>query len=446
MMIRATNPLNRIFLCLSLLFLCLNWSCKDPVVYEVDDCVKNISEDHPNILLIIADDLGIESTPCYNTNSIRPPMPTLESLCADGLVFDNVWSNPFCAPTRASMITGKHGVRTGVLNIPTNNTLDVDEVTIQRYINEQLPDTYCQAVIGKWHLNNEISDNDYPAKMGIPHFDGFIRGTVSRYTDWTRVVNGVAGNSNKYTTTSFTDSAIDWIDDRGDSPWFLWLSYNAPHKPFHLPPRDLHSRDELSGGVNSIASDPLSYYHAMIETMDTEMGRLLASIPNDVRENTTIIFISDNGTMEEAIQLPYASNQAKGTLFQGGIHIPMVVQGAGVSRIGERESGLVNSTDIFATVANIAGVEIDEINDSKSFVPLLSAPITVRDENYTDMISGWSYRNERYKLVYKIGGIKRLYDLENDPYENTNLIETTDINLQLIIAELEAKGLALRGE
>ena len=129
--IYSNKRYSRLFLVLGLLVM-FNTSCRDtPVVYPIDDCLNESNSNHPNILLIIADDLGIESTPCYNTNSIRPNMPTLESLCADGLVFDNVWSNPFCAPTRASMITGKHGVRTGVLNIPTDNTLDEGETTIQ---------------------------------------------------------------------------------------------------------------------------------------------------------------------------------------------------------------------------------------------------------------------------------------------------------------------------
>lgn len=420
-------------------------SCGETVIYPEDDCSNNPIGNHQNILLIIADDLGIESTPCYNTNSLKPSMPTLEALCADGLVFDNVWSNPFCAPTRASMITGKHGVRTGVLNIPTDNTLNVNEITIQRYINDALPNTYCQAVIGKWHLNNEINDNDYPAKMGIPHFDGFIQGTAPKYSNWTRVVDGVAGNSREYTTTSFTDSAINWIKEREDAPWFLWLAYNAPHKPFHLPPKRLHDRDELMGSATDIATNPLSYYHAMLEALDQEMGRLLESIPQSVRENTTIIFVSDNGTMRETIQTPYTQGQAKGTLFQGGINVPMIVQGAEVERKGERESNFVNTTDIFATVADMAGIEVDEVNDSKSFVPLLSnGALATRNFNYTDMITGWSYRNEEYKLVYKLTGQKRLYHLPSDPYENNDLSNTTNSEIQNIMAELEARGLELR--
>jgi len=203
----------------------------------------------------------------------------------------------------------------------------------------------------------------------------------------------------------------------------------------------------LSGSSSDIAANPLPYYHAMLEALDSEMGRLLASIPQDVRENTTIIFISDNGTMKEAIQAPFASTQAKGTLFQGGINIPMVVQGAGVDRIGERENSLVNTTDIFATVANMAGIGVDEINDSKSFVPLLAnTTLSSRDFNYTDMISGWSYRNEEYKLVYKFVGQRRLYHLPSDPYENNDLSGTSDVGIQNIMANLESKGLELRGE
>ncbi len=434
---------NRIVYILSL-FVLIQLGCKDK--YVEDHCLTQESSGKPNILLIIADDLGLESSPCYDIGPESLHMPVLESLCDRGIVYDNVWSNPFCAPTRASMITGKHGVRTGVLNISTDNTLNESEQTIQALIDEEMPDVYCQAIIGKWHLSNEINDANYPFRMGIPYFDGMLRGTPRDYYDWRRTVNGNTQASKGYMTSVLTDSAINWINDREASPWFLWLAYSAPHKPFHAPPVDLHTKGYLPEDKASIDANPLLYYHAMLEALDKEIGRLLDNVPQNVLDNTIIIFLSDNGTPKDVIQSPYTENQAKGTLHQGGVHVPMIVAGKGVERMGERDPSLINTTDIFATVANLTGMPIEEIHDSKSFVGTFQSPnATSRTFNYTDMISGWAYRDERYKFVYKSNtDSRRLFDLQEDPYESDNLINSPEPNIQAIISELESKAVLLR--
>ncbi len=443
-MFRKNSIKRRVFFVGAIIVLTV-WACKD---IELDDCVRPINSNRGNVLFIIADDLGLDSSPCYDHNSILPNMPTLESLCNDGVVFDNVWSSPMCAPTRASLITGKHGVRTGVVNIPDQNTLPVSEQTIQQYIEEKAPNTYCQSIIGKWHLNNEVNDNDYPRKMGIPYFDGLIRGTLDSYYKWRRTVNGNTKNSNTYATTANTNAAIRWIEDRGTSPWFLWLAYNAPHTPFHLPPNDLHSQGNLPVGEADIEANPVPYYHAMLEAMDTEMGRLLSSIDPTVLENTTIIFISDNGTPKEVLREPFLPNQSKGTLFQGGINVPMVVAGNGVTRRGEREQALVSTTDLFPTIAELTSTGGPVINDGYSFKGLLAGETidNKRHYNYTDMVSGWAVSDMDYKLIVKIDGQKRFYDLVNDPYEKENIIGTTVDSLEQKISELEWVGITIRQE
>ena len=110
----------------------------------------------------------------------------------------------------------------------------------------------------------------------------------------------------------------------------------------------------------------------MLEAMDYEMGRLLDALPKDVRENMTVIFVGDNGTPPQAAQEPFQRRRAKGTVFEGGIHVPMVVAGAGVTRKGEREPALINTVDLFATVADLAGADGERINDAVSFKSLLS--------------------------------------------------------------------------
>src|SRR5690606_18182498 len=108
------------------------------------------------------------------------------------------------------------------------------------------------------------------------------------------------------------------------APWFCWLAYTAPHAPFHLPPVNMHTRGALPTDQASIDADPLPYYLAMVESLDFEIGRLFGAIPPADLANTVIIFIGDNGTDRNVVQLPYPMNHAKGSLYEGGVHVPLV--------------------------------------------------------------------------------------------------------------------------
>ena len=211
--------------------------------------------------MIIADDMVDAS---YGEGSIKPHMPNLMQLQADGLTYDNVWSNPVCAPTRATIITGRYGINNGVLNTSNLSTLPKNEITIQTYLDQELGNKYSNALIGKWHLsNNEINR---PNEMGIDYFAGLIPGTVMDYNQWELTINGHTTTSEEYITTRLTDLAIEWINVQ-EKPWFCWLAYTAPHSPFHLPPAEMHSQINLSDKTSSIEINPRPYYIAMIESM-----------------------------------------------------------------------------------------------------------------------------------------------------------------------------------
>jgi arylsulfatase A-like enzyme len=385
----------------------------------------------PNILLVIADDMGLDASPCYGIGSEKPDMPALESLCEGGLVFENVWSNPLCSPTRATILTGRYSLRTGIgTTVRGSGGIALTETSLQRLLDERAPTGYSHAVFGKWHLADRTNGGpENPNRMGVGHFSGIFRGQGD-YWNWRRTENGQTRVVAGYSTTVFTDDAIAWIQQQR-GPWFLWLAYTAPHAPFHLPPADLHHRSELSGDSADIAARLLPYYLAMLEALDHEMGRLLSSLPPDVRENTTVIFIGDNGTPGRVAQPPYRRRRAKGTLYEGGIHVPMVVAGAGVTRQGEREAALVNTTDLFATIAAMGGAEVDRVGDSESFARLLTdrgAP--KRSFAYAEHFNSqpfardhdWAIRDDRYKLVLFGRGERRLFDLIEDPFERRDLL------------------------
>lgn len=383
----------------------------------------------PNILLIIADDMGLDATPNYSVGAEKPNMPILEGLMREGITFDNTWAYPECSPTRASILTGRYGYRTGVLAVQENNQIPLSETSIQKYLDDK-SSGYSSAVIGKWHLGGTTNGgNNNPANMGVKYYEGLITGGLQDYSNWRITKNGVQTNTTEYATSKFTDLAINWIDQQ-NQPWFLWLAYNAPHTPFHLPPNNLHDRDNLPTDQASIDANPQPYFFAMIEAMDAEIGRLLASLTEAERNNTLIVFIGDNGTARQVIQAPYSRQKAKSTLYQGGIAVPMIVSGYGVSRKNEREAALINSTDLFATIADLAGTGTTEIHDSKSIRPLFSQSNSdFREFAYEEYKSGttdyWTVRNAKYKLIEYANGDKEMYDLSADFFENTNLLTGT---------------------
>ena len=378
-----------------------------------------------NVLLVVADDLGLDPVPGYLSGPQKATMPTLASLMDDGLTFDQAWASPVCSPTRATIMTGRTGNETGVLGVDTLNTLLPSETTLFEFLDQQ-GSGHAMSLIGKWHLGGTQPALDDPAQQGVPQFTGILGGGVQNYFSWPQVTNGTLTPNTDYITEVLTDSAIAWINGQAQ-PWLCWLAYNAPHSPFHLPPAHLHTQGNLPTDSASIAADPLPYYLAMVESLDSELGRLLAAIPPAVLANTTIVFIGDNGTPGEVIQSPYQPNRAKGTFYQGGVHVPLVISGAGVTRQGEREPAPVVSTDLFATLVELTGEALPVYASSRSLVPLLTqGGLSHRDCLRVDAQSlqgvGSATREARYKLITLGNGNERFHDLQDDPYEATNLL------------------------
>ena len=406
------------FLYLFLAFILLSLSCKSD---EDDLCCPPDDITNPNVLLIIADDMGLDASPGYNVGALKPNMPNLQNLINSGIRFNNVWSNPVCSPTRSTILTGKYGYRTGVLI--GGDPLSTSEISLQTYINANSGNEYSNAVVGKWHLSGTPTQPLHPNDMGIQYFSGVIGGGVQSYYNWQHTENGQVSTSNEYTTTKLTDDAITWINDQ-EQPWFLWLAYNAPHTPFHLPPSDLHYQGSLPEDQASIDSNPLPYYLATIEAIDSEMGRIFNSINSEDLENTVIIFLGDNGTPGQVIQ-QYHSQRAKGSLYKGGINVPMIISGKGVNRINAQEDALISTVDLFATISELCGISTDEIHDSISFKELLnSSGSNDRSNIYSEVGNNYfAIRNLTHKYMSFEDGSEALYDLEENPFEMPNLLD-----------------------
>lgn len=336
--------------------------------------------DTENVLVVVLDDVGKEMLQSYGLFKTAVSTPTIDALAQSGVVFTDAWSNPTCSPTRAALQTGRYSFRTGLGEVVHGqDALSTDEVLIPAMLDLGTGGRWSHAAFGKWHLGSTaaVGGLDAPNLMGYEHFAGSMGNLKApeSYFAWNRVENGVSSVSTNYATTQTVDDALEWMA-AAKGPWFCLLAFNAPHDPFHEPPSELHGQDLSTAGPPEV--DPRPYYEAMIEAVDTEIGRLLSSPTfRAVEDRTTIILLSDNGTPKTVAPTPQFGAKLKGSLHEGGISVPLIVSGPRVAQPGTQSSALVHVVDVFATVADIAGVDLDATLpagrqvDGRSLVPFL---------------------------------------------------------------------------
>lgn len=395
-----------------------------------------------NVILIIADDLGTDYLGFYEDAKDTVAIPHIRSLLSKGVRFKNAMSNPVCSSTRAGILTGRYSFRTGVGYIvgsaQGSGVLDTAEKTIPRMLKSYNPNISI-ANIGKWHLHNPSPAANLlnPNVLGYDHFEGPFIGAINSYTNWVKYTNGVQSTITTYATTENINNAVTWIKAQNNQPFFLWLAFNAPHSPYHLPPANLHSYTGLSGSAQDIMQNPKSYFKAMLQALDTEIGRLMDSLAvHNQLDSTDFIFIGDNGNTQQTAQIANI-NKAKGTIYQYGVHEPCIVSGPSVINPGRVSDALVNTADIYATVLELFGyanwqsqIPINKPIDSKSLLPILKNQSTsVRDfsfcevfKNTPDADDGKAIRNMDYKLLKFDNGQEEFYNLTTDPEENNNLL------------------------
>jgi arylsulfatase A-like enzyme len=394
---------------------------------------------HRNVLLIIADDLGLDAHPCYAQGETFSPMKNVKKLCDRGVVFDKVWSNPVCSPTRASMLTGRypHQHQVGEVVTLTTNGLALGEWTLPMALDSHIETKTAHANIGKWHLGGLNNGGAMsPNLFGWDHYEGLIEGTLVSYSSYNETVNGISQAVDEYATTETVNDAVQWIGEQEES-WVLWLAFNAPHSPFHLPPSRLHNNPSLVDDADLIQENPRPYFRATLEALDLEIGRLLDNMDPETLAQTDIIFVGDNGTPDEVNAANYLPGRGKGSVYQAGIHVPLVIAGPSVVDGGRRSSTLVNVSDLFATVLEMRDVDWKEnlpegrVVDSQSLLPVLSAEATDGDGRewiMSEIFGTHKGRGQRalrindHKLIQFPEVNEELYDLSVDPFETTNLL------------------------
>lgn len=393
-------------------------------------------EDAPrtNVVVIVADDVGIDKIAAYRAHPSPPATPNLDALAAEGLLFRNAWSAPTCTPTRVGLVTGQHGRQWGSnrwVHPDEDWQLPVRAFTVPDLLAEAPGARWSHSFVGKWHLT-DFGHGD-PAMHPLDHGWDWYAGALGNldkyigqhdrpgtYRDWQKNDNGVLEWTQTYATTDTVDDAVARLDAM-EPPWVLWVSLNAAHVPFTTPP------DELAT-VPADPSDP-DRLDAIVTAMDAELGRLLAAVPGDA----TILFLGDNGTTVEGVRPPWDPGQSKGTLTEGGVHVPLIAAGPLVSQPGTETAALVHVLDVFATLGDNAGVDPDVLPDpvaSRSLLPVLEDPDLPGADTLFAARAGengprpagecFAVRDARYKLV-DCGG-EQLFDLKGRVDDGPDLL------------------------
>ncbi len=330
-----------------------------------------------NVLLLLLDDVGLDKVSVYPHHPAPPATPRMDALAAEGVRFDNAYALPLCSPTRAALMTGRYPSRTGVgALIPSQVPEDffaTEDMLPQMLKRSAVP--YATSMTGKWHLSN-IADVEHPSRSGFDWHGGSMNNPKYAvnpspqglgYLNWEKNTNGVLAFSDTYMTTDTVDDAIDQLQTLPE-PWLLYVPFNAAHEPWHSPD------PALSGIDPATLTSTIDQMDAMVQALDTEMGRLLDAMTEAQRANTTIILMGDNGTQGPVMRPPSQPGRGKSTLYEGGIRVPLIVVAPWVDAPGRVSDALVHVVDVFPTAAALAGVSLDDgiHRDGLSWLPLIA--------------------------------------------------------------------------
>lgn len=401
----------------------------------------------PNIVLIVADDLGYADLSINGSKQIQTP--NIDKLAKGGIKFTQGYvSAPVCSPSRAGMLTGRNQVHFGYDNNLGGNQPGFDPQFLGLSLSETTIATrlkklgYKTGLVGKWHLGDE--PHFHPLKRGFDEFWGYTGGGHDYFES---LPNGTGYKSPiecnyktpqpiTYITDDKGSECVDFIKRHKNEPFFLYASFNAPHAPMHATSADL----EL---FKTIKDDKRRKYCAMVHRLDVNIGRILEAIENEeIDKNTLIVFISDNGgpvDSNASINAPF--NGQKGILLEGGIHVPFIMKWTGKLPEGKTYDNPVISLDFAATFYELAGgIMNNEVKfDGVNLMPFITGEVESKPHDFLN----WRFtisaaiREGNWKLVRLPDRLPLLYNLTNDISEQNNVAMQ---NPELTITMLKKLG------
>lgn len=393
----------------------------------------------PNIILILTDDQGYGDLGWTGNPVVKTPR--LDAFARESVRFTDFHMSPTCAPSRSALMTGRHEFKNGVTHtIMERERLTLKATTVAQVLKRA---DYRTGIFGKWHLGDEPAYQ--PGRRGFDevfiHGAGGIGQTYAgscgdapgnSYFDPVILHNGRFERTKGYCTDVFFGQALKWIEtQRGAGPFFAYITPNAPHAPLDCPEayRTRHA-DKLK--------DMQARFYGMIESIDDNVGRLLAAVDQwGLKERTLVIFMTDNGGTVGVDMFNGGRRGGKATPYQGGTRVPSFWRWPGGFKGGVDCGALAAHIDVFPTFAELAGValepEVQRQVEGRSLVPLLHDPGAAWPDRFlVTHVGRWqpgrvaeakfvncSIRNSRFTLVNN----RELYDLSNDPAETRNVMD-----------------------
>lgn len=430
--------------------------------FKVHETVaQNQKQRSPNIILILTDDQGIGDIGYLGNPYIKTPH--LDQLASRSTRFSNFYVSPVCAPTRASIMTGKYSEKTGIYDTYNGGAIMASrETTIAEILSEN---GYRTGIIGKWHLGD-----NYPFRpmeqgfseslifksggMGQPgDVKNFFAGDSS-YFDPVLWKNGTPVQTDGYCSDVFMDAAIDFIKAKKKDPFFLYLAFNAPHRPLQVPQRyyDMYKDmgftnyqfDHEGTGIahmNYRNLDDARKVYGMVTNIDDNIGRLEQILQQEnLEDNTIVIFLSDNGPAENRFRLGLRGKKTE--VYQGGVKVPFFMYSPEKLPVDKEIPQLAAHIDLLPTILDLCNLhsKIPDQIDGRSLVPLIEGQNVQQDYENRTLYSEWgrgypvpyqnfSVRQGDYKLIGNTGydrGLDKfeLYNIRKDYAETTNIIDS----------------------
>ena len=383
---------------------------------------SSINDSKPNIIIILADDAGYSDFGFMGSDEIKTP--NLDQLALDGVTFNNAYvSASVCSPSRAGLLTGMYQQRFGHecnLDSDVNTSFDPNQITIAEALKTE---GYTTGLIGKWHLGDKTQN--HPLKNGFDYFWGFISGARNYFYNPNEVNrNSIRNVVENYTQTKFdgylTDvlgnKAISFIDKntQSNNPFFLFLSFNAPHTP-------MQAKEEV---LEKFKDNPRKVYASMMWSMDEAIGHVIDALKdNNQYDNTIIYFLSDNGAAMSNNASPFPFKGWKGNQYEGGIKTPMIMTWKNKIKSNTKFDGFISALDIFKTSLEVSNVNDDlMVNaDGKNIMNYINDN-TIQNENLfwrKDKMA--TVRSGNYKLIRLNDTSTVLYNIENNYFEDLDL-------------------------
>lgn len=384
--------------------------------------VKSFAQEKPNVVLILTDDMGWGDVGIHGNQYLETP--NLNQLALSGERFNYFYVSPLCAPTRASLLTGRYHLKTNVVSVSKGlEIMDAQETTLAELFKAN---GYNTGIFGKWHNGQHYPNR--PNDQGFDEFLGFCAGHLSNYFNTSLNHNGKEVKTKGFITDVLTDAALAFMKNSRQKPFFCYIPYNAPHSPLQVPDR-YFNKYKAKGLNNELAS-----IYGMVENVDWNVGRILTYLKeNNLDENTVVIFLSDNGP--NGVRYNGNMKGIKGSVHEGGVRVPFFIRWKGKIPSGVVIQQPIAHIDLYPTLSELCALEkiphkpLDGI--SVASLMLNGADSTMLNRNLYTHVNfmdvpvkpgGGSFRNNRYRFVYA-NEKPQLYDLVNDPGEQTDLSE-----------------------